>query len=59
MALKGLIKEAEATNNNELSAVLKEYEDILQQDGTNIVSMLLCGHQDVVLTDTSISPSDE
>ncbi|WXC62998.1 hypothetical protein SNK03_008819 [Fusarium graminearum] len=36
MALKGLIKEAEATNNNELSAVLKEYEDILQQDGTNI-----------------------
>ncbi|KAF4455239.1 hypothetical protein F53441_2389 [Fusarium austroafricanum] len=36
MALKGLIKEAEATNNNELQEVLKEYEDILQQDGTNI-----------------------
>jgi tetratricopeptide (TPR) repeat protein len=36
MALKGLIKEAAATNNNELQAVLKEYEDILQQDGTNI-----------------------
>jgi hypothetical protein len=59
MALKGLIKEAEATNNNELQTVLKEYEDILQQDGTNIVSMSLCGHDDVVLTDTSISPSDE
>ena len=44
MALKGLIKEAAATNNNELQAVLKEYEDILQQDGTNIVSMMPCGH---------------
>ncbi|KAF4460707.1 kinetoplast-associated KAP [Fusarium albosuccineum] len=36
MALKGLVKEAEATNNNELQQVLKEYEDILEEDGTNI-----------------------
>ncbi|KAJ4250608.1 Inositol phosphatase SIW14 [Fusarium torreyae] len=36
MALKGLIKEAEATNNSELQEVLKEYEDILEEDGTNI-----------------------
>ncbi|KAF5231398.1 hypothetical protein FANTH_13444 [Fusarium anthophilum] len=36
MALKGLIKEAEATSNSELQEVLKEYEDLLQQDGTNI-----------------------
>ncbi|KAI1048355.1 hypothetical protein LB506_002181 [Fusarium annulatum] len=36
MALKGLIKEAEATDNSELQQVLKEYEDLLQQDGTNI-----------------------
>ncbi|KAF5025429.1 hypothetical protein F66182_2489 [Fusarium sp. NRRL 66182] len=36
MAFKGLIKEAEATNNSELQEVLKEYEDILEEDGTNI-----------------------
>ncbi|KAM5342709.1 hypothetical protein ACJ41O_013675 [Fusarium nematophilum] len=36
MALKGMVKEAVATNNNELAAVLKEYEDILQEDGSNI-----------------------
>ncbi|KAF7555523.1 hypothetical protein G7046_g6544 [Stylonectria norvegica] len=36
MALEGLVKEAEATNHNELWAVLKEYEDILQEDGANI-----------------------
>lgn len=37
MALKGLVKEAEAANNNDLAQVLKEYEDILEEDGTNIV----------------------
>lgn len=60
MALKGLIKEAEATNNSELQQVLKEYEDLLQQDGTNIVSMTTpCGCQDAVLTNISILRSDE
>lgn len=60
MALKGLIKEAEATNNSELQEVLKEYEDLLQQDGTNIVSMTTpCGHQHAVLTNISILRSDE
>jgi hypothetical protein len=60
MALKGLIKEAEATSNGELQEVLKEYEDLLQQDGTNIVSMTTPGGcQDVVLTNISILRSDE
>ncbi|KAM0435092.1 hypothetical protein ACHAPT_003181 [Fusarium lateritium] len=36
MALKGMVKEAEATSNNDLQQVLKEYEDILEEDGTNI-----------------------
>jgi hypothetical protein len=58
MALKGLIKEAEATSNSELQVVLKEYEDILNQDGTNIVSMTPYDLQNVVLTNTSISQRD-
>jgi hypothetical protein len=58
MALKGLIKEAEATSNSELQVVLKEYEDILNQDGTNIVSMTAYDLGNVVLTNTSISQSD-
>ncbi|KAF4981098.1 hypothetical protein FZEAL_3034 [Fusarium zealandicum] len=36
MALKGMVKEAEANNNNELQQVLKEYEDLLEEDGANI-----------------------
>ncbi|KAH6892029.1 hypothetical protein B0T10DRAFT_482843 [Thelonectria olida] len=36
MAFKGLVKEAEANNQNELLAVLKEYEEILQENPANI-----------------------
>ncbi|KAF7546164.1 hypothetical protein G7Z17_g8637 [Cylindrodendrum hubeiense] len=36
MAFKGLVKEAEASNHNELLAVLKEYEDILEDNQANI-----------------------
>ncbi|KAI5461094.1 hypothetical protein BGZ63DRAFT_357203 [Mariannaea sp. PMI_226] len=36
MALKGLVKEAEASNNGELLTVLKEYESILQENQANI-----------------------
>lgn len=39
-ALKGLVKEAEATDDSELEKVLKEYEAILANDNTNIVSTL-------------------
>ncbi|KAK5993183.1 TPR repeat protein oca3 [Cladobotryum mycophilum] len=35
-ALKGLIKEAEATSNSELETVLKEYEELLAENSTNI-----------------------
>ncbi|RFU79750.1 hypothetical protein TARUN_2505 [Trichoderma arundinaceum] len=35
-ALKGLVKEAEATDNGELEKVLKEYEAILTENNTNI-----------------------
>ncbi|OTA04291.1 hypothetical protein A9Z42_0048440 [Trichoderma parareesei] len=35
-ALKGLVKEAEATDNSELEQVLKEYEAILANDNTNV-----------------------
>jgi tetratricopeptide (TPR) repeat protein len=38
-ALKGLVKEAEATDNSELEKVLKEYEAILANDNTNVVSI--------------------
>lgn len=40
-ALKGLVKEAEATNDNELEQILKEYEAILVEDSVNIVSKLM------------------
>ncbi|KPM41672.1 hypothetical protein AK830_g4905 [Neonectria ditissima] len=36
MGLKGLVSEAEASNHNELLAVLKEYEDILEDNQANI-----------------------
>ncbi|KAH0522142.1 hypothetical protein TsFJ059_006041 [Trichoderma semiorbis] len=35
-ALQGLVKEAEATNDSELEKVLKEYEEILAKDNTNV-----------------------
>ncbi|KAK4104040.1 TPR-like protein [Parathielavia hyrcaniae] len=35
-ALRGLVKEAEARNNGELEEVLKEYNQILSGNGTNI-----------------------
>lgn len=40
MAFKGLLKEAEAENNAALEVVLKEYDQILKEDNTNIVSQL-------------------
>ncbi|KAK3326456.1 hypothetical protein B0H66DRAFT_530461 [Apodospora peruviana] len=36
LAFKGLLKEAEAKNNNELERVLKEYDQILSENDTNI-----------------------
>ncbi|KAI9158777.1 kinetoplast-associated protein KAP [Paramyrothecium foliicola] len=36
MALKGLVKEAQASNHSELEKVLKEYDAILKEDATNI-----------------------
>ena len=36
-ALNGLIKEAEAANNGELEEVLKEYNELLSENDTNIV----------------------
>lgn len=36
-ALRGLVKEAEAKNNGELEAVLKEYNGLLAENDTNIV----------------------
>lgn len=44
LALKGLVKEAEASNNGDLEKVLKEYDNILADNGTNIVSLDCCGH---------------
>ncbi len=38
MALKGLLKEATATDNATLDLVLQEYEQILQENPTNLVS---------------------
>lgn len=37
MALKGFVKEAEANSNDALDVVLKEYDAILAENGTNIV----------------------
>ncbi|KAK4192945.1 hypothetical protein QBC35DRAFT_160067 [Podospora australis] len=39
LALRGLIKEAEAQNNGELEKVLKEYEEILSKNDSNIPIM--------------------
>ena len=36
-ALRGLVKEAEAKNNGALEDVLKEYDEILSENDTNIV----------------------
>lgn len=36
-ALRGLVKEAEAKNTGELENVLKEYDQILNENNTNIV----------------------
>jgi hypothetical protein len=41
MALKGLVKEADAENNGELEKVLKEYDQILSENNTNIVRYAL------------------
>ncbi|KOS17518.1 TPR repeat protein oca3 [Escovopsis weberi] len=38
-ALKGLVREAQATSDAELSAILKEYEDLLTENDTNIASI--------------------
>lgn len=38
IALKGLAKEAMAENDGELRTVLKEYEELLEQNPANIVS---------------------
>lgn len=38
MAFRGLLKEAEASNNAELEKILKEYDEILASHNTNIVS---------------------
>ncbi|KAB5575986.1 hypothetical protein GE09DRAFT_611481 [Coniochaeta sp. 2T2.1] len=35
-ALQGLVKEADASNNGELEKVLKDYERVLAENGTNI-----------------------
>ena len=38
MALMGLVKEAQASNHSELEKVLAEYDVILQETPSNIVS---------------------
>lgn len=40
LALQGLVKEADANNNGALEKVLKEYDTILAENETNIVSLL-------------------
>ena len=40
MALRGLIKEADASNTGALEEVLNEYDSILAENGTNIVSLI-------------------
>lgn len=39
MAFTGLLKEAEAPNDTALANVLKEYDEILANNNTNIVSI--------------------
>lgn len=38
MAFTGLLKEAEASDNAALAKILKEYDEILADNNTNIVS---------------------
>lgn len=40
MAFTGLVKEAEASNNAALEQILKEYDEVLAKNNTNIVSLL-------------------
>lgn len=40
LALKGLVKEATASNHAELQTILEEYEALLQENDANIVSGL-------------------
>lgn len=40
LALKGLVKEATASNHTELQTILEEYEALLQENDANIVSGL-------------------
>lgn len=42
MALKGLLKEATAADNAALELVLQEYEQLLQENPSNIVSICWC-----------------
>jgi hypothetical protein len=53
MALKGLVKEAQASGNGELEKVLKEYDSILKEDATNIVRR----YRELELTDELTSAS--
>lgn len=39
LALKGLVKEAEASSDEELDSILQEYELMLAENGTNIVRL--------------------
>lgn len=43
MALKGLLKEAAADDATTLNSVIKEYDQILQDNPTNIVRILRSG----------------
>jgi tetratricopeptide (TPR) repeat protein len=40
MAFQGLIKEAQASNHNDLEKVLKDYDTILKEDPTNMVCQM-------------------
>lgn len=42
LAFTGLVREAEATDNKELEKILNDYDEILAENNTNIVSYL--GH---------------
>jgi len=46
MALKGLVKEADAQNNGDLEKVLKDYDEILSDNNTNIVCYAFCATRD-------------
>lgn len=45
LALRGVMKEALASNHNELQAVLDEYESLLAENSTNFVSSVHCSRQ--------------